>query len=214
MEKKTILIVEDDGVLGLQLQNMLVNLGYNVPDPVATGEETIVAVAVERPDLILMDIQLAGEMDGVTAAGRICSMADIPIVFLTGFFQDPLLQRAKIAAPYGYLIKPVSLRELTATLEMALHKHLLDRQLKETNDELCLAQVELKEAREDLEKKVQERTQELQKTNEMLTAEIEKRMKSEEVLRQSEARFKNLLQDVQSVAVQGYAVDGLSLIHI
>jgi len=62
MEKKTILIVEDDGVLGLQLQNMLVNLGYNVPDPVATGEETIVAVAVERPDLILMDIQLAGEL--------------------------------------------------------------------------------------------------------------------------------------------------------
>ena len=147
MEKKTILIVEDDGVLGLQLQNMLVNLGYNVPDPVATGEETIVAVAVERPDLILMDIQLAGEMDGVTAAGRICSMADIPIVFLTGFFQDPLLQRAKIAAPYGYLIKPVSLRELTATIEMALYKHSLDRQLKEINNELCLAQVELNAAR-------------------------------------------------------------------
>jgi len=147
MEKKTILIVEDDGVLGLQLQNMLVNLGYNVPDPVATGEETIVAVAVERPDLILMDIQLAGEMDGVTAAGRICSMADIPIVFLTGFFQDPLLQRAKIAAPYGYLIKPVSLLELTATIEMALYKHSLDRQLKEINNELCLAQVELNAAR-------------------------------------------------------------------
>jgi len=147
MEKKTILIVEDDGILGLQLKNMLLNLGYNVPEPVATGEETIVAVAVERPDLILMDIQLAGEMDGVTAAGRICSMADIPIVFLTGFFQDPLLQRAKIAAPYGYLIKPVSLLELTATIEMALYKHSLDRQLKEINNELCLAQVELNAAR-------------------------------------------------------------------
>ena len=213
MEKKTILIVEDDVIIGLQLKNMLVNLGYNVPEPVATGEEAIVAVAAVRPDLILpdlilMDIQLAGEMDGITAAGRICSVTDVPVVFLTEFSQDPLLQRAKAIAPYGYLIKPVSLRELTATLEMALYKHLLDRQLKETNNELCLAQVELKEAREDLEKKVQERTQELQKTNEMLTAEIEKRMKSEEVLRQSEARFKNLLQDVQSVAVQGYAVDG------
>jgi PAS domain S-box-containing protein len=144
------------------------------------------------PDLILMDIQLAGEMDGITAAGRICSVTDVPVVFLTAFSQDPLLQRAKAIAPYGYLIKPVSLRELTATLEMALYKHLLDRQLKEINNELCLALVELKEAREDLEKKVQERTQELQKTNEMLTAEIEKRMKSEETLQKSQAQYRLL----------------------
>ncbi|MEI6262644.1 MAG: PAS domain S-box protein, partial [Deltaproteobacteria bacterium] len=152
MEKKTILIVEDDGVLGLQLKNKLANLGYNAPEPVATGEEAIAAVAAERPDLILpdlilMDIQLAGEMDGITAAERICSVIDVPVVFLTAFSQDPLLQRAKTIAPYGYLIKPVSLRELTATIEMALYKHSLDRQLKEINNELCLAQVELNAAR-------------------------------------------------------------------
>ena len=152
MEKKTILIVEDDGVLGLQLKNMLANLGYNAPEPVATGEEAIAAVAAARPalilpELILMDIQLAGEMDGITAAERICSVIDVPIVFLTALSHDPLLQRAKTIAPYGYLIKPVSLRELTATIEMALYKHSLDRQLKEINNELCLAQVELNAAR-------------------------------------------------------------------
>jgi len=162
VENKTILIVEDDGVLAVQLQNMLIELGYNVQEPVAAGEEAIAVVTAGRsdlvspelalsglilPDLILMDIQLAGEMDGITAAERICSVADIPIVFLTGFSHDPLLQRAKITAPYGYLIKPVSLPELTATLEMALYKHRLDRQIKEINNELCLAQVELNAAR-------------------------------------------------------------------
>ena len=70
MGKKTILIIEDDGILGLQLKNMLINLGYNVPEPMATGEEAIAAVRPDLilPDLILMDIQLAGEMDGITAA--------------------------------------------------------------------------------------------------------------------------------------------------
>ncbi|MEI6261274.1 MAG: response regulator [Deltaproteobacteria bacterium] len=149
MENKTILIVEDDGVLAVQLQNMLIELGYNVQEPVAEGEEAIAVVTAGRsdlvspelalsglilPDLILMDIQLAGEMDGITAAERICSVADIPIVFLTSFSQDPLLQRAKITAPYGYLVKPASQQNLAATIEMALYKHTLDRQLKESEE--------------------------------------------------------------------------------
>ena len=159
MENKTILIVEDDGILGVQLRNMLIELGYNVPEPVATGEEAIAVVTAGRsdlvspelvlselaspdlalsglilPDLILMDIKLAGEMDGITAAARIRSVADVPIVFLTGFSHDPLLQRAKTTAPYGYLVKPVSQQNLVATIEMALYKHTLDRQLKESEE--------------------------------------------------------------------------------
>jgi len=157
VENKTILIVEDDGVLAVQLQSMLIELGYNALEPVATGEEAIAVVTAGRsdlvspelvlselappdmalsglilPDLILMDINLAGEMDGITAAGRIRSVADVPIVFLSGFSQDLLLQRAKITAPYGYLVKPVSQQNLAATIEMALYKHTLDRQLKES----------------------------------------------------------------------------------
>ncbi len=141
MENKTILIVEDDAVLAFHLRKTLVDMGYSVPEPVATGEAAIAAVTSVRPelvlpDLILMDIQLAGEMDGITAAGRIRLAADVPIVFLTSYFHDPLLQRAKTTAPYGYLIKPVSPRELAATIEMALHRHTLDRRLKDGEEEL------------------------------------------------------------------------------
>ncbi len=160
MEQKTVLIVEDDGILAVQLLNMLTVLGYNVTKPVATGAAAIAAVAAKRPDLILpdlilpdlilMDIQLSGEMDGISAAEHIRSIADVPIIFLTGYSQDPLLQRAKLVAPYGYLIKPVSSRELAATIEMAFYRHSLDLQLKENK-------VALQRAYDELELRVQER---------------------------------------------------------
>ncbi len=144
MEQKTVLIVEDDAILAVQLRNMLVDMGYNVLEPVASGEAAIAAMAAERsepglpdlilPDLILMDIQLSGPMDGITAAEHIRKVADVPVVFLTGYSHDPLLQRAKTTMPYGYLVKPVSSRELVATIEMALYKHTIDRQLRESED--------------------------------------------------------------------------------
>ncbi len=181
MEQKTVLIVEDDGILAVQLLNMLTVLGYNVTKPVATGAAAIAAVAAERPDLILpdlilMDIQLSGEMDGITAAEHIRSAADVPIIFLTGYSQYSLLQRAKLAAPYGYLIKPVSSRELAATIEMAFYRHRLDRQLKEHK-------VALQKANDELEWRVQERTADLISANESLSREIEARKRKEEILR-------------------------------
>ncbi|MFH0726744.1 MAG: GAF domain-containing protein [Pseudomonadota bacterium] len=134
--KNSILIVEDDAILAVHLRNMLIGLEYSVPEVLATGEEAIAFVEAKPPNLVLMDIHLAGGMDGITAAERIRSAADVPIVFLTSYSQDPLVQRAKIAAPYGYLIKPVPPRELAATIEMALYRHHLDRQLKEQEEEL------------------------------------------------------------------------------
>jgi signal transduction histidine kinase/CheY-like chemotaxis protein len=154
MEKETILIVEDDAILAFHLSNTLIGLGYSVLEPVATGEAAVAVVTAVRsgpispdllspnlilpdrvlPDLILMDIQLAGDMDGITAAEHIRLAADVPIVFLTGYSQDPLLQRAKTTAPYGYLIKPASSRELAAAIETALYKHALDRKLRESED--------------------------------------------------------------------------------
>ena len=121
MGQKTVLIVEDDGILAVHLRNMLIGLGYRVFEPVATGEAAIASVANERPDLVLMDIQLAGMMDGIAAARGIRSTTDVPIVFLTGYSQGPLLQRARTAAPSGYLIKPVSRQELAATIDTALN---------------------------------------------------------------------------------------------
>ena len=130
----SVLIVEDDAILAIHLRNMLVGLGYTVPDPVATGEEAITVVAAATPNLVLMDIHLAGAMDGITAAERIRSSADVPIVFLTSYSQDPLVQRAKMTAPYGYLIKPVPQRELAATVDLAIYRHALDRRLQESEE--------------------------------------------------------------------------------
>ena len=134
MSRETVLIVEDEAIIVAQLQDTLNALGYTALEPVATGEAAIAAVQAQPPDLVLLDIKLAGEMDGITAAGSIQSAADIPIVYLTGYAQDSLLQRAKVTAPYGYLVKPVGERELAATLEMALYKHALDRRLRESEE--------------------------------------------------------------------------------
>ena len=136
MSKATILIVEDDAILALDLQRTLLRLDYTVAGPLASGEEALALLSGKPADLVLMDIELAGAMNGIAAAEMIHRNVGIPVVFLTGFSQDPLLEQAKIAAPYGYLIKPVPERELSATLEMALHRRMLDRRLKETLAEL------------------------------------------------------------------------------
>ena len=150
MLNETILIVEDDGILVAQLQDRLTSLGYTVLGPVDSGEAAIAAVKAQPPDIVLMDIMLAGAMDGITAAGRIQSTADIPIVYLTGYSQDLLLQQAKVTAPYGYLVKPVSERELAATLEMGLYRHTLDRRLRESEEEIRRKAKELQEKNDEL----------------------------------------------------------------
>ncbi|MFO1421366.1 MAG: diguanylate cyclase [Candidatus Competibacteraceae bacterium] len=139
MTRKTILIVEDDGIIATRLHDTLTRCGYAVPAPVASGEEAVAAVAAAVPDLVLMDIELAGAMNGTTAAEHIRADFDIPIVYLTAYSQAAQLQRAKETSPYGYLIKPVAERELLATLEMALHRHAIDRRLKENEERLTLA---------------------------------------------------------------------------
>jgi PAS domain S-box-containing protein len=136
MRNATILIVEDDAVLAMNLRRMISLMGYTIAGPLASGEKALTFLTENRVDLVLMDIELAGAMNGITAAETINRSTDVPIVFLTGFSRDPLLEQARIAAPYGYLIKPVSERELAATLDMALHRHLLDRKLKESQKAL------------------------------------------------------------------------------
>jgi signal transduction histidine kinase/CheY-like chemotaxis protein len=136
LKEKSILIVEDDAIVAIHLKNILAGYGYSTTEPVATGEAAVAAVAADVPDLILMDIQLAGEMNGISAAQYIRSATDIPIVFLTSYSQAPLPEQAKAAAPYGYLLKPVSPKELLLTVEMVLNRHDLDRQIKESQEEL------------------------------------------------------------------------------
>jgi PAS domain S-box-containing protein len=142
MRNTTILLVEDDGILAMHTEDMLSRIGYTVAGTLASGEEALAFTADHQVDLILMDIELAGPINGITAAEKLHTTLNVPIIFLTGFSQDPLLEQAKIAAPYGYLIKPVPERELAATIEMALHRHSLDIQLQENR--LALARSEAK----------------------------------------------------------------------
>ena len=139
MAGEKILIVEDDGILAAQLEDTLTRLGYAVLGPAATGEDALDLAKAHDPDLILMDINLAGVMDGITAAEQIESFSEVPLIYLTGYSQEALLEKAKVTAPYGYLVKPASERELTATIETALYRHALDERLKASEERLALA---------------------------------------------------------------------------
>lgn len=120
MTRKRILIVEDERIIALDLAMQLRGLGYDICQTVATGEAAIAETLNQKPDLVLMDIHLAGEMDGIEAATCISQQSDVPIVFLTAYADGNVLDRAEPVFPYGYLVKPVLLAELHATIRMAL----------------------------------------------------------------------------------------------
>ena len=138
MNKYSILVVEDEALIAASLVQTLSSLGYTVHKPVATGEEAIRAVKTQHPDLVLMDIKLIGEMDGIEAAEKIRAIADIPVVYLTAYTDDLRLAKARLTEPYGYIVKPAHSRELNATIEMTIYKHALDRKLKESEEKFRL----------------------------------------------------------------------------
>ena len=132
VSENTILIVEDENIVAKSIQNQLKRLGYATPIMVSSGEESIVKAQEIRPNLVLMDISLAGEMNGIQAAEQIHIRFDIPIVYLTTYADEETIQQAKPTEAFGYLIKPFSVRELHSIIEMALYKHRMERKLKES----------------------------------------------------------------------------------
>ena len=132
MANAQILVVEDEKIVAKDIQNTLEGLGYAVPAVASYGEEAIEVTAETQPDLVLMDIVLKGELDGVEAAEQIRTRFDIPVVYLTAFSDEETLQRAKITEPYGYIVKPFSDRELHINIEIALYKHEMQKKLKES----------------------------------------------------------------------------------
>jgi CheY-like chemotaxis protein len=122
MSEVKILIVEDERILALGLKKKLEKLGFKVTATVSTGEDAIKSVKTDKPDLILMDIVLKGEMDGIDAAKLIISLHDIPVIYLTAYADDETINRAAQTYPYGYLMKPYKERELKANIDMALQK--------------------------------------------------------------------------------------------
>ncbi len=129
MPGSRILLVEDEAVVALDIRNRLKSLGYDVIGIVSSGEEAVKVVDALRPDLILMDIMLDGEMDGIEAAGAIKERHNIAVIYLTAYADAQTLQRAKITEPFGYIIKPFEDRELGTTIEMALYKFHMESKL-------------------------------------------------------------------------------------
>jgi signal transduction histidine kinase len=118
-----VLIVEDEQLVADDLRETLEDLGYNVVGLTATGEEAIIDAESLLPDLVLMDIRLAGEMDGITAANIIQSRLNIPIVYLTANADHATLERVKATQPFGYILKPFNEKILATTIEIALSRH-------------------------------------------------------------------------------------------
>ena len=131
MKKAQVLVVEDERIVAKDIQSSLQKLGYVVPDMVSSGEEAIAKVEKGDPDLVLMDIMLKGNMDGVEAAEQIRSRFNVPVVYLTAHADDYTLQRAKMTESFGYILKPFEEKELHTTIEMALHKHKMERKLEQ-----------------------------------------------------------------------------------
>ncbi|MDD1727731.1 MAG: response regulator [Methanospirillum sp.] len=126
-----ILVVEDEMIISMEIKQKLQVMGYVVTGQAITGESAIQKAGETQPDLILMDIRLKGDMDGITAAKRIIDLYDLPIIFLTAHSDKATLERAIAVSPSGYLLKPFKERELMTNIEMSLHKHRVKQKLKE-----------------------------------------------------------------------------------
>lgn len=128
-----ILVVEDEMIVAEDLRRTLGQLGYEVCGIVATGEQVRHQVEVDQPDLILMDIGLKGSMDGIEVAAEMNSRHAVPIIYLTAYTDPETLKRAKLTNPFGYIIKPFEKRDLRTAIEMALHKHQMEKKVTHLN---------------------------------------------------------------------------------
>ena len=139
VSKANILIVEDEHIILLDIQTSLESLGYTIAGHADRGEHALKKVKELHPDLILMDIGLKGEMDGIEAATQIRTQFDLPVIFLTAFANQSTIERATKAQPYGYILKPFEEHELAIAVEMALYKHSMEKKLRESEERYELA---------------------------------------------------------------------------
>lgn len=189
MGSAKIMIVEDNTMVAQECRDCLENLGYTVSSIVASGAEFIEKAASDRPDAVLMDIQLRRKMDGIDAAEQIHRRLQIPVVFLSACSDRKLLERAKQVGSFGCIITPFEERELYATLEMALYKANAEKELRQLKREL-------QQVRDNLERTVEARTAELVMKNRQLKMEIAERRRSEQALKESEQKYSGVVDHI------------------
>lgn len=132
MSAKKVMIVEDEGIIAMDIRSQLERFGYEVVGTAFSGKQALEMAILRTPDIVMMDIVLKGSMDGISAANAITGSMDIPVIFLTAYSDPDTLQRAKTIGAYGYLIKPFRPDELRSSIEVALYKHQLQRKLKDS----------------------------------------------------------------------------------
>lgn len=148
MSKTNILVVEDESIVSKDIQHSLKKLGYHVVGAAATGEKALELVRLERPDIVLMDIMLKGEMNGIETAEIIRTELAIPVIFLTAYADESTLAKAKVTEPYGYIIKPFKEIDLHTSIEMAIYKHAKEQEIIRERD-LLFSIIENKEVSAD-----------------------------------------------------------------
>ncbi len=129
---KKILVVEDESIVAIDIEEQLKSLGYKIAGIFSKGEEVIAQIESLNPDLILMDIMLAGDLTGVETAEVVRQTFNIPIIYLTAYADEKTLKAAKETAPFGYILKPFEERELHSTIEMGFYRHQLESRLRES----------------------------------------------------------------------------------
>jgi PAS domain S-box-containing protein len=140
------MIVEDERIIAEDIQRSLKNLGYKISSIASSGNKAIEDAEKYHPDIVLMDIVLKGDMDGIEAAGQIRLRFNIPVIYLTAYSDEKMLERAKITEPFGYIIKPFNERELHINIEIALYKYKMEKKLMESERLLCATIKSLGEA--------------------------------------------------------------------
>ena len=137
-ERATILVVEDESIVALDVANTLQSLGYTVLSPVDSGEAALDLLENEKPDLVLLDIRLKGQLDGIETAQRIKELYSIPFIYLSTFSDYQTLSRAKKTEPYGYITKHSHRNDLHSMIEMALYRHKMELEVKKHEELLAV----------------------------------------------------------------------------
>ncbi|MCA6436114.1 MAG: response regulator [Bacteroidota bacterium] len=150
MEKLNIFIVEDESIVAKDIQNSLTKLGYNVMGIANNGKDAIEKITELKPDLVLMDIMIKGDLTGIDVSEKLKEKLSLPIIFLTAYADEGTLAKAKITEPYGYILKPFKEVDLHSTIEMAYYKHQKDSELQKERDFLY----SLVESKEDSNKDI------------------------------------------------------------
>ena len=143
------MIVEDEAIIAMETKSCLKMLNYEVVSCVSTGTKAIERVPLDKPDLIVMDIRLKGDLDGIETAKIIRSRFSIPIIFSTAYLDEEKIERAKLTMPFGYVLKPIQERDLKVTIEMALYAARIDAERRNTEKLLLESEEKFRKAFED-----------------------------------------------------------------